>query len=75
MASSVCLYGLVLRKEDGHIFRRALDFEVEGKRINGRQKRTWMRQVEDESVKVGVSREIHRADQSGLPVFIRLPLD
>ena len=32
MASSVCWYSHVLRREDGHILRRALDFEVEGQR-------------------------------------------
>ena len=31
MASNVCWYGHVLRKEDSHVLRRALDFEVEGK--------------------------------------------
>ena len=32
MANIVCWYGQVLRKEDGHVLRRALDFEVEGQR-------------------------------------------
>ena len=31
-ANSVRLYGHVLRKEDGHVLRRALDFDVEGQR-------------------------------------------
>ena len=39
MASSVCWYGHVLRREDYHILRRALDFEVEGQRKNGRPRR------------------------------------
>ena len=30
----------VLRREDGHFLRRALDFEVEGWRKKGRPKRT-----------------------------------
>ena len=30
----------VLRKEDGHILRRALDLEVEGQKKKGRSKRT-----------------------------------
>ena len=30
MASSMCWYGCVLRREDGHVLRRALEFEVEG---------------------------------------------
>ena len=32
MANSVHWYGHVLRREDGHVLRRALDFEVEGQR-------------------------------------------
>ena len=30
MANSVRWYGHVLRTEDGHVLRRALEFEVEG---------------------------------------------
>ena len=30
MANSVCWYGHVLRYEDGHVLRRAFDFEVDG---------------------------------------------
>ena len=41
----------------GLVFRRALDFEVEGQRSKGRLKRTWKRQVEEESVKVGLRSE------------------
>ena len=40
MANSVCWYGRVLRREDGHVLRRALDFEVEGHRKKWRPKRT-----------------------------------
>ena len=54
MANSVCWYGHVLRREDGHVLRRALDFEVEGQRKKGRSKRMWEKQVEEESVKVGL---------------------
>ena len=35
MANSVRFYGHVLRREDGHVLRRALDFEVEGQRKKG----------------------------------------
>ena len=49
MADSVCWYG--------HLLRRALDLEVEGQRKKGSPKRTWERQVEEESVKVGLRRE------------------
>ena len=53
MANSVHWYGHLMRREDGNVLRRALDFEVEGQRKKGRPKRTWKRQVEEESVKVG----------------------
>ena len=57
MANSVRWYGHVLRREDGHVLRRALDFEVDSQRKKGRSKRTWKRQVEEENMKVGMSRE------------------
>ena len=57
MANRVRWYGHVLRREDGHILRRVLDFEVDGQRKKGRLKRTWKRQVEEESVKVSLRRE------------------
>ena len=49
--------GLVLRREDDHVLRRALDFEVEGQRKNGRPKRTWKKQVGEEIAKIGLRRE------------------
>ena len=52
MKNSVCWYGHVLRREDGHVLTRALDFEVEGQRWKGRPKRTRKKQVEEESVKI-----------------------
>ena len=39
MANSVHWYGHKLRREDDHVLRMALDFEVEGQRKNGRPKR------------------------------------
>ena len=57
IANSVRSYGHVLRREDGHILRRALDFEVEGQRKKGKVKSTWKRLVEDENVKVCLRRE------------------
>ena len=50
MANSVHWYGHVLRREDGHVLRWALDFEVEGQRKKWRPKRTLKKQVEEESV-------------------------
>ena len=40
MADSVHWYGHVLRREDGHILRRALDYEVEGQGKEARPKFT-----------------------------------
>ena len=57
MANSVHLYGHVLRRDDGHVLRRALGFEVQGQKKKGRPNRTWREQVGEESVKVGVRRE------------------
>ena len=60
-------YGHVLRREDGYVIRRALDFEIEGQRKKGRPKRTWKKQVEEESMKVGLRRvdELCRSKRSG----------
>ena len=41
MASSVHWYCHVLRREDGHVLRRAIDFDADDQRKNGRLKRTW----------------------------------
>ena len=57
MVNSVCWYYQVLRREDGHVLRRALYFEVEGQGKKGRPKSPWQRQVEKESAKVGLRRE------------------
>ena len=57
IANSLCWYGLVLRREDGHVVRRALDLELEGQRMKGRPKRTWKRQVYEESAMVSLRRE------------------
>ena len=57
MENSVCWYGHVLRREDSHVFTKALDFEVEGHRKKVRPKRKWKGQVEEESVKVGLRKE------------------
>ena len=46
----------MLRREDSHVLKRILDFEVEGKRKKWRPNRTW-KLVEEESMKVGLSRK------------------
>ena len=56
-ANAVRWYGHVLRSEDGHVLRRALEFEVKGRRKRGRPKRTWRKQVEEESRRVGLKKD------------------
>ena len=57
MANSVRWYGHVMRRQDCHVFRRALDLEAECQRKKGRPKRTRKKQVDEESLKVGLRRE------------------
>ena len=57
IAHSLRWYCHVLRREDGHVLRRALDFEVEDQRKKGSPKRTWKKQVEEERVQIGLRRE------------------
>ena len=47
----------MLRIEDGHVLRRALDIEVEHQRKKGMVERTWKQQTEEKSVKVGLRME------------------
>ena len=50
-------YGHVLRRDDGHVLRKGLEFEVKGKRKRGQPKKTWKTQVEKESKSVGLMNE------------------
>ena len=68
IANSVHWYGHVLRREDGHALRRALDFEVEGQRNKARSKKTWKKQVKEESVKIDLRGKIHFVNRSGVLV-------
>ena len=56
MTNSFRWYGHLLRREDDHVLRRASGFEVDGQRMNGRSKWTCKKQVEEDSVKVGLGR-------------------
>ena len=47
----------MLSRDDGHVIRKALDYVVEGQRKKWRLKRTCMKQVEEENMKVALSRE------------------
>ena len=57
MANSVRWHGHVLMREDYHILRRALYFEVERQKKKWRQKRTWKTQVEEENMNFSLRRE------------------
>ena len=57
LAMAISVHCCVLRRVDGHFLRRALAFGFEGQRKIGRPKRIWKKQVEEESVKVGLGRE------------------
>ena len=56
-ANKVRWSGHVLRKDDGHVLRKALEFEVKGKRKQGQPKKTWKMQVVKESKSVGLEKE------------------
>ena len=56
-ANGVRWYGHVLRRDDGHVLRKALEFEVKDKRKQGRPKKTWKTQVEKESKSVGLEKK------------------
>ena len=56
-ANGVRWYGHVLRRDDGHVLRKALEFEVKGKRKQGRPRKTWKMQVEKDSRSVGLTKE------------------
>ena len=54
MANSDHWHGHVLKIEDGYVLRRALHLDIEGQRNKWRLKRTWRKQVEEESVNIGL---------------------
>ena len=58
---------VVLRRDDGHLLRKVLEFEVKGKRKRRRPKKTWKTQVEKESKSVGLEKEdaLHRVRWRG----------
>jgi len=56
-ANGVRWYGHVLRRDDGHVLRKTLGFEVKGKRKRRRPTKTWKTQVEKESKSVGLEKK------------------
>ena len=55
-ANGVRWYRHVLSCDDGHVLGKVLEFEVKGKRKQGRPKKTWKTQVE-ESKSVDLEKE------------------
>ena len=53
----MCVYTHVLRNADGCFLRGTVDFEIEGQWRKWRLTKMWMKQVEEENIKLGVSRE------------------
>ena len=47
----------VLRRDDDSVLRVALDLEVSGKRKQGRPKKIWKNQVEEQMDKIGLKKE------------------
>ena len=47
----------MLRRDDDSVLRVAQNFEVSGKRKRGRPKKTWKKQVEEETEKVGLKKK------------------
>ena len=56
-ANGVRWYGHVLRRDDGQVLRKALEFEVKGKRKRGRLRKTWRSQAEKESRSVALKED------------------
>ena len=46
-----------MRRDDGHVLREALEFEVKGKRKRGQPKKTWKMQVEKVSKSIGLEKK------------------
>ena len=55
--SRVQWYGHVLRRNDGDVLRRALDFEVAGRRGHGQVNMMWKGQVEEHTEQIGLKKE------------------
>ena len=57
-ANGVRWYGHVLRIVDDSVLRVALDLEVSGKRKRGQPKKTWKKQMEEETDKIGFGEDV-----------------
>ena len=63
IANGIRWYGHVLRRDDDSVLRVALNIEVGGKRKRGRPKKTWKKQVEEETEKIGLKEDALRRDK------------
>ena len=55
-ANGVRWYGHLLRRDINSVLRVALNLEASGKRKRGRPKKTWKKQVEEETKRIGETR-------------------
>ena len=55
--SGVQWYGHVLRRNNGDVLRRALDFEVAERKGHGQTNMTWKKQVEEHTDQIGPKKE------------------
>ena len=53
----------MLRRDDDSVLRVALNLEVSGKRKQGRPKKIWKKQVEEETEKIGLKEDALRRDK------------
>ena len=56
-ANGVRWYGHVLRRDHNSVLRVALDLEVSGKRKREQLKKTWKKQVEEKTKKIGLKKK------------------
>ena len=61
-------YRHVLRRDDGHVLRKAMEFEEKGKRKRGRPKEVWKMQVEKERKSVGLEEDAMNRAKWGVGV-------
>ena len=50
-------YGHVLKRDNGNVLRRVLEFEVAGRKGHGPLNMTWKRQVEEYTSQIGLKME------------------
>ncbi len=67
-------FGYVRQREEGHILRRALNFEVEGRRPPGRPKKTWRKVVEEDMRMLNITEEMARDRQQWRRLMFRQTL-